>query len=210
MGLLTSEQMPVGGNKKIDNPDQKQESKQEAKKNVKLIDVYSLSKAPEGAANAGILLDNGQSVTIQMKDGVYVEDKKMPTDLRHMIIEALVKNGFILTKVPANSKEVNESKESGGSDSGTDSKKEDLVDVTEWILCHPDHSEEEPLNIEYKVEMPDTESKKKNATKTIIIDVVEGHVKTKDPVLAEALQKSGFILMAESDGSSTIPEGGGQ
>ncbi len=215
MGLLSTNNGPMLGSESQQTKinDEVVDNTKPVKQTGKVVVRYVWESAPMGECNVGIQIPVGnilskefESVTVKLIDKIYQEDDSNSKELNAKIVESLSANGFCKYTEIIDS-ELDEDDDDKKPKSNKSSKRklkkdkseeEDeqntLVNISKLVWCHPDHSEDDPINCKYELEYV------KDETDLIeTLDIVDGHFTTsdKDPDLIEALKNSGFIIMGE-------------
>lgn len=214
MGLLTTDSMPVKGQKPEDQQKEIKNDDLQPVKSGKVIVRYLWEPAPMGDCNVGIQIPVGnilskdfESVTVNLIDKIYQEDPNNTEELNAKILESLPSNGFCkyteIVPFGDDDKVVESNKIATGKKrrlkkesaplTGSEDENKNMVDITKLIWCHPDHSEDDPIDCEYEIKYVKDEVEMSEK-----LQIVGGYFSTPNDLdMIEALKDSGFIIMGE-------------
>jgi hypothetical protein len=150
-----------------------------------------------------------ESVTIDLVDQTYVENEDLSDERKKAIKDSLISNGFntysVAVKKDDKKKVVDkkaeaEAKRIAKAEAKAKDKQDDMVDITKIIFCHPDHSEDDPINCEYEIKYDKIDTDSGEPVETIEkIQIVDGYYTSEnDTNKIEALKSAGFVIMGEA------------
>lgn len=163
-GVMTTAEFGMESAQKKSGSKEKAKSTSKEKK-TEITDIYELESANGKSGNCAFYDRAGDEVTLPLTDGCFTIPKDWNPVKRQQYRKMLLEAGFILqpTKVIETLKE---------------------VEIVTYSLLHPDHSENEPINGEFKVKV---------SGKQIKLNVVNGIIQTMDKKVKIQLKKKGFV-----------------
>jgi len=178
MGVMTTKEFGMENEQNKTNSEDKKDEKVLKTKGVEIKDIYEFESANGKTGSCAFYDSKGKEQRLKLTDGCFTIPEAWNPVKRQQYRKMLLEAGFILkpTEIVIVPKEVKE-----------------II----YTLMHPDHSENDPINGEFKLRV---------SGKTIKLNVVNGIIETMDPKVKTQLKRKGFIENTGEMGADELGE----
>jgi len=172
MGVMTSEDLPLGRQLKKD-----EKKKDKAKQTVRSVpanvkEKWILDSAPMGESRAAFYDADGKEIMLELKDKEYELPVKLSAEKKARLKETLIYAGF-----------------RNATEYGIAEIKHKVRSNMVQVFGHPDNAPNAMMNCRTAVHLSDGTEQ--------VLEVVDGVVHAETEMLAEALRKAGFYFVRE-------------
>lgn len=164
-GVMTTKEFGMETEQKKKSSEDKKDKPDSKTGEVEIRDIYELESANGKTGNCAFYDSKGDEQTLKLTNGRFTIPKIWNPVKRQQYREMLLDARFILkpTETVTVPKEVKK---------------------TIYTLMHPDHSENEPINGDFKINV---------SGKKVKLNVVNGIIETMDPKVKTQLKRKGFV-----------------
>ncbi len=172
-GVMTTKEFGMEKEQNKTNSEDKKGKSVSKTEKVEVKDIYEFESANGKTGSCAFYDSKGKEQRLKLTDGCFTIPKTWNPVKRQQYSKMLMEAGFILkpTETVMKPKEVKK---------------------TVYTLMHPDHSENEPINGEFKVNV---------SGKQVKLNVVNGIIETMDPKVKTQLKRKGFVEYTGEMGS---------